>query len=109
MVEAPAQSNTLDLTAARDRLGEIVEDLGRGGDRVVIKANGKEAAAIVSAGDLRRLRQYDAQRQKVIEGMRQISAAFADVPVPELERQVELALAEVRAEMRADREATKSR
>lgn len=109
MVEAPARSNTLDLASARERLGEIVADLRRGADRVVIETDGEEAAAIVSSGDLRRLRQYDAQRLKAIEGMRQISAAFADVPVPELERQVELALAEVRADMRAERNATKFR
>jgi hypothetical protein len=62
-------------------------------------------AALVSADDLRRLNELEARWQEQIAAMYEISRSFADVPIDELERQVELAVAEARAELRAEREA----
>jgi len=103
MIEATAPSDTLDVQSARERLDEIVERVRRDGDRVEIEANGKTAAAIVSIDDLSRLRQLDARREEAFAAIAKLSDAFADVPVEELERQVALALANVRARSRAER------
>lgn len=109
MVEATSPSETVNLNSTRERLDEIVDRVRRSGDRVVIEADGKAAAVLVSVGDFRRLQQLDVRRERAFEGMQKISEAFADVPLPELERQVELALADVRAETRAERENAASR
>jgi hypothetical protein len=42
-------------------------------------------------------------RARLFEAMRQIGAAFDDVPDEELERELQKALSEVRAEMSAER------
>lgn len=105
MVEVIAASDTLDVKSARERLGEIVERVRRDGDRVEIEADGKTAAALVSMADLRRLQASDARRERAFQAIAKISDAFADVPVEELERQVERSLAEVRARRRAEQAA----
>ena len=90
-------TSELSLADAKQDLETIVDRVRRTRSRVVIAANGTPVAAIVSAEDLRRLNQLDAEREKAFEVIARLSEAFADVPVDELERQVALALAAVRS------------
>lgn len=66
--------------------------------RVLIEKSGVPVAAIESADDLRRLQQFDAERELDFALLEAVGDAFKDVPVEELEREVRKALAEVRAE-----------
>ncbi len=72
--------------------------------RVVLEKAGIPVAALVSTEDLERLKRCDAERAADFAVLDRIGAAFADVPADELEREVAKALAEVRAEMRTERE-----
>lgn len=48
------------IIRAREILGDLVNRAGFGGERIPILRNGKPLAAIVSLGDLERLRGLDA-------------------------------------------------
>lgn len=100
--ETPAEA--LKFTDIRQNLSQIVNRVARRETRVIIEKSGVPVAAIVSTDDLRRLGEMDARRQEQIDAMGRISDAFAEVPLDELERQVAVALAEVRDEMRAERQ-----
>ncbi len=78
----------------------VVERVRHGATRVLVEEPDGPVVAIVSVADLERLRANDAEREALDEALGRISDAFADVPVEELERQVEMALARVRAETR---------
>lgn len=95
---------TLKFTDARQNLSQIVNRVARRETRVLIEKSGVPVVAIVPADDLRRLDQLEARREEQFEAMREISRAFADVPLDELEEHVARALAEARAELRAERE-----
>lgn len=100
-----ATLRAVDVQEIGDPLGRIIDQVRDHHERLVIEQDGVAVAAMVPLADLRRLRQFDEIWADGTAAMERVSDAFADVPVPELERQVELALAEVRAEMRAEREA----
>lgn len=77
----------------------------RGGRaRVIIREAGAPVAAMVSADDLERLAQFEAQRAERFKTLEEIGDAFKDVPVGELEREVARAIAEVRDEHRQRRQ-----
>jgi hypothetical protein len=54
---------------------------------------------------LERLARLDAQREERFAVVDRMRAAFADVPTEEIEREAAKAVAEVRAEMAAERKA----
>lgn len=90
--------------SVQQRFIEVVTRVGRNEARVLLEDHGMPIAAIVSADDLRRLDQLDAKQSKSFAVIDEMRAAFQDVPVEEIEREAERALAEVRAEMRRERE-----
>lgn len=88
----------------RQNFGSVVNRVARGEGRVVIEKHGSPAVGIVSIEDIRRLRQMDkatSRRKRILETMR---TPFEDVPVEELLREAEAAVAEVRAERIAERQ-----
>src|SRR5207248_3955194 len=92
---------TMKVSQARDQFNQVINRVYRKETRILVKKSGIPVAAIVSADDLEKLRTMEAQREerfKVIDRMR---AAFQDVPEDEIEREVDKAQAEVRAEDRA--------
>jgi prevent-host-death family protein len=96
-------TETMKFTDARQQLSQVVNRVARHETRVLIEKSGVPVAALVSAEDLRRLNELEARRQEQIAALGRISDAFADVPIDESERQVELAVAEARAELRSER------
>jgi hypothetical protein len=60
-------------------------------------------AALVSTDDLERLTRFDQERAERLALLDELRAPFADVSPDEIEREVERALTEVRAEKRAGR------
>jgi prevent-host-death family protein len=72
--------------------------------RIRITKGNIPVAAIVSIDDLERLERLDTQRDADFEVLRRISAAFADQTPEQIEEQVNLAVAEARAEIRRERQ-----
>jgi hypothetical protein len=104
------------ITDVGREIGGLVDRLARGETRVLVEWGGVPVAALVSPDDLKRLDRIECEtaeggeeacseerREKGWDAIRQISQAFADVPIEEIEREVELALMEARAELRAER------
>lgn len=88
---------TVTASQVRQQLGRILSRVSRHEARAIIEEGGIPLAAIVSTQDLERLNRYDqerAERFAVVDRMRE---AFKDVDPSEIEREVEAALAEVRA------------
>lgn len=86
----------------------MVNPVARGETRVVVEKSGLPVAAIISAGDYRCFLAAEAKREARFDAIDRISDAFADVPVEELERQVERALTEARTQRRAEMAAAAS-
>lgn len=104
MREHLPMNQTMKISDVRGQLNTLVNRVYRRETRVVVEKSGIPVAAIVSTEDLRRLNQLDreqAARFRILDEMR---AAFEDVPPGELDREAASALAEVRDEMRAERE-----
>ena len=93
------------LTETKQQLSEVVNRVARGETRVVVEKSGLPVAAIISFEEYRLFRQQDQDRAARFGAMSRISEAFADVPVDELELQVERALVQARKDIRDEREA----
>jgi prevent-host-death family protein len=104
-VSDTVSKTTVSFTEARSHLSNLVNKVAREEMRVVIEKHGVPVGALVSPRDLRDLERIAERRSQQIAAMRRIGAAFADVSDEELDREVSKALAEVREEMRAEREA----
>jgi prevent-host-death family protein len=91
-------------TEARDELPQILDSVYRGESRVIIERSGIPVAAIVSPRDLAALDRMDQQRAELSGVLAEMREAFKDVPQEEIEAETNKAVAEVRAQMRAERE-----
>src|SRR3954451_13192132 len=96
---------SLDVAEAQQALAEVVTTVARNGERIVVEQQGIPVAALVSMQDLARLARLDAEREERFKVFDRIGAAFAHETEEESERLAALALAEVRDEMRLEREA----
>jgi prevent-host-death family protein len=96
-------TQTMKATDVRANWSETINQVARRKARVVVEKAGIPVAAIISADDWNRWRRYEAQREADFAVLDRIGAAVADVPDEELEREITKAVAEVRAEMRAER------
>lgn len=97
-------NQAIDVSEATQQIETILDRVWRKEARVVVEKNGVPIAAIVTSDDFEQLHRLDrqtAERFAILEAMR---APFKDVPPEEIEREAAKALAEVRAEMRAERE-----
>lgn len=95
------------LTETKQHLSQVVNRVAQGESRVVIEKSGLPVAALISAAEYQRFVTMDALREARFEAMGRISDAFADVPLEELEAEVDRAVASVRAEIRAERAAAR--
>ncbi len=95
----------VELDHAAGTLAALLAAVGSTGHRVVVEDGGRAVGAIVSVADLRRLWNDDRRRAMAEIGLARVSDAFADVPIDELEREVTAAIADVRAEEQAARDA----
>jgi prevent-host-death family protein len=105
MADELTPTTTVKASEARQRFSELVNRVHETGERVVIEKNGAVVAAIVSRKDLRDLTYLDERRARAKAALERLQAAFAGAPEEELQRQLDQALAEVRAEMREERRA----
>jgi len=97
--QGPA-TETITVSDARQRLGQLLDQVYRGETRLVIEEGGIPVAAIISPQELQRFNRYEAERAERFKVLHTIGAAFADVPEAELEEEIGKALAGVRDEQR---------
>ena len=100
MPEQPT-TQTMKISEVKQQLNRLVNQVYRHETRVMVEKSGIPVAGIVSAEDLRRLDRLDRERAERFKVLEEFGEAFKDVPAEELEREVARALAEVRAERRA--------
>lgn len=103
MGEQPPTTQTMKISDVKQQLNRLVNQVYRRETRIVVEKSGIPVAGIVSAADLRRLDRLDQERAERFKILDEFGAAFADVPAEELEREVERAVTEVRAERGAER------
>src|SRR5215207_9944885 len=94
------------MTDAKQQFSRVVRDVFRTQRRVLVEKGGIPVTAIVSAKDLERLNRLDAEWEDGFEILDEIGAAFEGVDPDEIDQETTKALAEVRAEKRAEREST---
>jgi prevent-host-death family protein len=95
----PIATEMLKFIDARQQVSRIVNRVARHETRVLIEKSGVPVVALVSADDLKRLHALEERRQEQFAAIGRFSDAFADVPIDDLERQVERVVAEVRTEL----------
>src|SRR5688500_17472476 len=100
MTEQPT-TETMKISEVKQQLNRLVNRVYRHETRVVVEKSGIPVAGIVSIQDLQRLDRLDHEREERFKVLEEFGEAFKDVPAEELEREVARALAEVRAERRA--------
>ena len=94
-------TQTLKASDVRSNWSQLLNKVFKEQTRVIIEKSGIPIAAVISAEDLSRLTRLEEERNerfKVIDRMR---AAFKDIPDDEIERQVDKAVAQIRARKRS--------
>src|SRR5687768_16481606 len=99
-----ANKQTIESTEARDNWNVLLRKVHDERVRLLIEKDGVVVAGIVSAEDLQHLELLESDRERRFAILHKMSKAFEDVPPDELQREVDKAVAEVIAEMRAERE-----
>lgn len=89
---------------ARQHFAQLINRVYRQHSRVIVEKSGIPVAAVVSLADLERLTCDNATLMKRMAMLEEMRAPFRDVPSQEIEIELDRALREVRAEMRAERE-----
>jgi prevent-host-death family protein len=97
-------TQTMKISTVRAELNTLVNQVYRHETRIVVEKSGILVAALVSTDDLKRLDALDRERAARFAILDEMRAAFKDVPPEELEREAARAIAEVRAEVRAERD-----
>jgi len=90
---------TISAVEARKRLGEILESVYYRGDEVVIERAGKPMAVVIPSA---RYEVLERDRERLMELIQMNWEKNKEIPSEEIEREIELAIREVRAESRAN-------
>jgi len=90
--------------AFRQNLGEMLNQVQFRKDSIVITKDGKPVAALIDASLFERIRQM---QERFDELTARLQEAFADVPEEEGIAEINRVAAEVRAEMKAERQKKK--
>lgn len=105
MREQQPMTQTMNATEARLKFASVLNRVFRKETRVVVEKSGIPVAAIVSAEDLKRLDQLDAQDREAWETLAAMRAPFRDVPPEEIARETDRIVAENRRQTRRPRSA----
>lgn len=96
-------TESLKFTEARPKLSSILDRVFHREARIRLYKGNTPVAAVVSIADLERLEQLDRERAEAFARMAEFGEAFRGVSPEELEMRVDEAIAQVRAEMDAER------
>jgi prevent-host-death family protein len=91
---------TIKASVARQQFSQLLNDVFRTENRVVVEKSGIPVAAIIPAKDLQRLTQLEAERNNDFAILDEMREAFKDIPAEEIEREVAKAISQVRKENR---------
>jgi prevent-host-death family protein len=94
MTNQTPSTQTIDSAEIKTRLEMLLDAVAQRESRVLVERSGTLIAAVISIEDLRRLERLDRQRASRLQAIAEISAAFADVPLDEIEAQVSRIAAE---------------
>ena len=97
-------TSTMKISDVKQQLNRLVNQIYRQRTRIVVEKSGIPVVAIVSIDDLRRLERLDREREELSLALHEFAASFKDRSPEEIERETAKALAEVREEMRAERQ-----
>ena len=101
MADVAPSTETVEASEAQEEWTDLLARVSRRETRVLVERSGVPVAAIVSADDLRRLLQLDAEQSAELDrALDRMRAAFADVPEDQLERDVAEVIERVRAGQR---------
>jgi prevent-host-death family protein len=89
---------TISAVEARKRLGEVLEGVYYRGDEVIIERAGKPMAVVIPSS---RYEVLERNRERLMELIQMNWEKNKDVPSEEIEREIELAIREVRGQYRA--------
>lgn len=104
MREPEPTTQTMKISDVKNKLSSLVNEVYRKETRILVEKAGIPVAALVSAEDLKQLARLDAQRaerRRVVDAMRE---PFRGVPAEEIAQATAETVAEVKQEMRAERE-----
>jgi prevent-host-death family protein len=96
-------TETMKISDVRSNLNTLVNEVYRHEKRVIVEKSGIPVAMVVSMEDARQLDQVQKKREAHARLIKEVRAAFADVPPEEIERMADQTVAEARAELRAER------
>ena len=103
MREQEPMTQTMKISEVKNQLSSVVNRVYRKETRVLVEKSGIPVAAVVSADDLARLQELDHAWDEGSRALERVSAAFADVPVAELEAKIDQIIAEGRTNDEAPR------
>ena len=92
-------TKTIKASKVRQQFSQVLNQVFHKRVRVIIEKNGIPVAAIVSATDLKRLKNIEAEENKAVDEMR---AAFSDFTEEQIIEDVAKVVEEVRAKRRRD-------
>lgn len=87
----------------RQQWSQLLNNVFRNQDRIVVEKSGIPVAAVISAEDLKLFIQLEEQRNKRFEALDTVRKAFKDVSSEKIEEEVNKAITEVRAEKRSNK------
>ena len=94
-------TKSMKVSDAKNAFSRVVDEVYRNDTRVIIERSGIPVAAIISATDLDRLVRYEQRRAERFEAIDELREAFKNVPVEEIEREADRAVAEIRGKIAA--------
>jgi prevent-host-death family protein len=103
MAKPEPMTKTVKASDARQQFSQLLNEVFRGENRVVVEKSGIPVAAIISASDFKRLARLEAERNKDFAILDELREAFKDVPPEEIEREVSRAISQIREENRTKR------
>ena len=104
MRERESMTQTRKASQVRQEWSKLLNTVFRGKTRVVVEKSGIPVAAIISAEDLERLKQFEAQRAERFKVLEDSWAAFTEEDPETIEREVAQALAAVREDIRREKQ-----
>ena len=89
MRDSEVQVQTVNASTARQRWSQLVKQVYRRENRVIVEKSGIPVAALISVDDFEHLQRYEAARRERFKALETTWEAFADVPPEELEHEGE--------------------
>jgi prevent-host-death family protein len=102
MAYSPQNPETINASEARQNFAGLLNRVYRDRTRVVVEKSGIPVAALVSMEDMERLNRLDRDEAERFAILKEMRAPFRDIPRAEIEREIDRALAEVRAENKTE-------